>query len=362
MSLNSVKFPNSVKDFLSSNNNPLIISGPCSAETEHQVLSTARGLAACGVKIFRAGLWKPRTMPGCFEGAGSTALPWLARVKRETGMLTATEVATPRHVEEALGGGIDILWIGARTTANPFAMQEIADALRVYGKNVPVLVKNPVSPDLELWIGALQRILNAGICCIGAIHRGFSSFGKHKYRNIPLWQIPIELHRRYPHLTLICDPSHISGKRDYIRPLSQQALDMGFNGLMIESHCNPECALSDSKQQVTPEALADILKSLIVRDSQVSTESLSLLRQQIDSIDEEIINLLARRMQVSREIGKFKKEHSMSVVQLDRHDEIMQKRIDSATQMQMSGDFMRRLFSTIHAESVRQQIELFEKH
>ncbi|MDE5895006.1 MAG: 3-deoxy-7-phosphoheptulonate synthase, partial [Muribaculum intestinale] len=240
---------------------PIIIAGPCSAETEEQVLSTARELARNGVKIFRAGIWKPRTKPGGFEGVGREGLPWLAKVKEETGMLTATEVATRQHVEDALAAGVDILWIGARTSANPFAIQEIADALQEAGKDVPVLVKNPVNPDLELWIGALQRLYNAGIHRLGAIHRGFSAYGKHLYRNMPQWHIPIELRRRFPNLTLVCDPSHIGGKRELVAPLSQQALDMGFDGLIIESHCDPDCAWSDKAQQVTPEVLNFILNT-----------------------------------------------------------------------------------------------------
>lgn len=337
---------------------PLVIAGPCSAETEEQVLSTARKLAANGIKIFRAGIWKPRTKPGGFEGVGPAGLPWLARVKEETGMLTATEVANRQHAEESLEAGVDILWIGARTSANPFAIQDIADALKEYGKDVTVLVKNPVSPDLELWIGSIQRIYNAGIRRLGAIHRGFTAYGKHMYRNMPQWHIPIELRRRFPELTLICDPSHIGGKRELIAPLSQQALDMGFDGLIIESHCDPDCAWSDKDQQITPEVLNFILNTLVLRDSTVSTESLALLRQQIDQIDNELLEVLDKRMRVSREIGRYKKEHSMPVVQIGRHDEIMQHRARVAEEMGMSGEFMRTVLSAIHEESVRQQIEI----
>lgn len=338
---------------------PLIIAGPCSAETEEQVLSTARELARNGVKIFRAGIWKPRTKPGGFEGIGREGLPWLAKVKEETGMLTATEVATRQHVEDALGAGVDILWIGARTSANPFAMQEIADALKDAGKDVPVFVKNPVNPDLELWIGALQRLYNAGIHRLGAIHRGFSAYGKHLYRNMPQWHIPIELRRRFPNLTLICDPSHIGGKRELVAPLSQQALDMGFDGLIIESHCDPDCAWSDKAQQVTPEVLNFILNTLVLRDATVTTESLTLLRQQIDELDNELLEVLNKRMRVSREIGQYKKEHRMPVLQIGRHDEIMQTRARLAEEMGMSGEFMRTVLAAIHEESVRQQIEIF---
>jgi chorismate mutase len=338
---------------------PLIIAGPCSAETEEQVLATARDLAKNGVKIFRAGIWKPRTKPGGFEGVGSAGLPWLARVKEETGMLTATEVATRRHVEEALAAGVDLLWIGARTSANPFAMQEIADALQDAGKDVPVLVKNPVNPDLELWIGALQRIYNAGIRRLGAIHRGFSAYGKHLYRNLPQWHIPIELRRRFPNLPLICDPSHIGGKRELVAPLSQQALDMGFDGLIIESHCDPDCAWSDKAQQVTPDVLNFILNTLVLRDATCTTESLALLRQQIDELDNELVEVLSKRMRVCREIGQYKKEHRMPVLQIGRHDEIMQSRAQLAEEMGMSGEFMRTVLSAVHEESVRQQIEIF---
>lgn len=323
------------------------------------MLSTARELARNGVKIFRAGIWKPRTKPGGFEGVGREGLPWLAKVKEETGMLTATEVATRQHVEDALAAGVDILWIGARTSANPFAMQEIADALQEAGKDVPVLVKNPVNPDLELWIGALQRLYNAGIHRLGAIHRGFSAYGKHLYRNMPQWHIPIELRRRFPNLTLVCDPSHIGGKRELVAPLSQQALDMGFDGLIIESHCDPDCAWSDKAQQVTPEVLNFILNTLVLRDATVTTESLTLLRQQIDELDNELLEVLNKRMRVSREIGQYKKEHRMPVLQIGRHDEIMQSRARLAEEMGMSGEFMRNVLSAIHEESVRQQIEIF---
>lgn len=337
---------------------PIIIAGPCSAETEEQVLSAAYELAKNGVKIFRAGIWKPRTKPGGFEGIGSEGLKWLKRVKNETGMMTSTEVATRQHVNEAIAAGVDILWIGARTSANPFAMQEIADAIQENGKDIPVLVKNPVNPDLELWVGALQRLYNAGIRRLGAIHRGFSSYGKHLYRNLPQWHIPIELRRRYPNLPLICDPSHIGGKRELVAPLSQQALDMGFDGLIIESHCDPDCAWSDKAQQVTPEVLNFILNTLVLRDSAVTTESLTLLRQQIDELDNELLEVLNKRMRVSREIGQYKKEHRMPVIQIGRHDEIMQSRVALAEEMGMSGDFMKTVLSAIHEESVRQQIEV----
>jgi chorismate mutase len=340
---------------------PLVIAGPCSAESESQMLETARGLAASGIKIFRAGIWKPRTHPGGFEGVGAEGLPWLAKVKAETGMLTATEVATPRHAESALSAGVDILWVGARTSANPFAMQELAEAIAAINCDVPVLVKNPVNPDLELWIGAMQRLYNAGIRRLGAIHRGFSAYGKHLYRNLPEWRIPIELRRRYPQLPIICDPSHIGGKRELIAPLSQQAMDMGFDGLIIETHCNPDCALSDKAQQITPEALAFILGSLVYREAKPSNEPLADLRREIDRMDTELLDVLDRRMRVSREIGKYKKEHSMPVLQAGRYDDIMRSRVAKAVGMGMSEEFMRTVLSAIHEESVRQQIEILNK-
>ena len=335
---------------------PVVIAGPCSAETEEQVMETAKDLAKNGVRIFRAGIWKPRTKPGGFEGVGSVGLTWLQEVKKETGMLVATEVANKQHVEEALNAGVDVLWIGASTSANPFAMQEIADSL--VGADVPVLVKNPVNPDLELWIGAMQRIYNAGIRQIGAIHRGFSAYGKHLYRNMPQWHIPIELRRRMPELTLICDPSHIGGKRELVAPLSQQAMDMGFDGLIVESHCDPDSAWSDKSQQVTPEVLNFILNMLVVRDTTQTTESLTLLRQQIDQIDNDLLEALSKRMRISREIGQYKKEHSMPVVQTGRYDDILNSRAAAAEELGMNGDFMKTVYQAIHEESVRQQIEV----
>ena len=294
----------------SDNERPFVIAGPCSAETEEQVMTTARQLAMKGCHNFRAGAWKPRTKPGGFEGNGEKALPWLKRVKEETGMLVTTEVATPKHVELCLEYGIDILWIGARTSANPFAMQAIADSLR--GVDIPVFVKNPVNPDLELWIGALERINQAGIKRLGAIHRGFSSVDKKIYRNMPMWQIPIELRRRIPNLPIICDPSHIGGRRELIAPLCQQAMDLGFDGLIVECHCDPDNAWSDAKQQVTPDVLDYILSLLIIRDEKVSTEGITQLRKQIDEIDNEMMELLSKRMRVCREIGQYKNDCAAS--------------------------------------------------
>ena len=341
------------------NKRPMVIAGPCSAETEEQVMEAAHALAAKGVKIFRAGIWKPRTKPGGFEGIGSEGLAWLQRVKKETGMYVATEVATERHVYEALKFGVDLLWIGARTTANPFAVQEVADALK--GCKIPVLVKNPVNPDLDLWIGAIERVYNAGIRQIGAIHRGFSSFDKKIYRNQPQWHIPIELKRRLPNLPIFCDPSHIGGKREFIAPLSQQAMDLNFEGLIIESHCNPDCAWSDASQQVTPDALEQILNNLVIRDTTQTTEDLSDLRRQIDNLDNDLLELLAKRMRISQEIGQFKKEHGLTVLQSVRYDEIISKRVAQAVSMGMSSEFMQVVLEAIHEESVRQQIEIMNK-
>lgn len=337
---------------------PLVIAGPCSAETEDQVMDTAKQLAKNGIKVFRAGVWKPRTKPGGFEGNGVAALPWLQQVKKETGMLVATEVATAKHVEEALKYGVDLLWIGARTTADPFAVQEIADTLK--GVDMPILVKNPVNPDLELWIGALQRINNAGIKRLGAIHRGFSTYDKKLYRNLPQWHIPIELHRRIPELPIICDPSHISGRRDLISPLCQQAMDLQFDGLIIESHCDPDHAWSDASQQLTPDVLSLILNNLVIRETNQTTENLAELRKQIDEIDMDLTEMLAKRMRVAREIGIYKKEHEMAILQTQRYDEIINKRVEAGSAMEMDGEFMKVVFEAIHAESVRQQMKIME--
>ena len=341
------------------NKRPLVIAGPCSAETEEQVMATARQLAEKGFKIFRAGVWKPRTKPGGFEGMGETALPWLQRVKEETGMLIATEVAMPKHVEASLKAGVDLLWVGARTTANPFAMQELADSLK--GVDIPVLVKNPVNPDIELWIGALQRINGAGITRLGAIHRGFSSIDQKIYRNAPMWHIPIELHRRFPNLPLICDPSHIGGKRELVAPLCQQAMDLNFDGLIVESHCNPDCAWSDASQQVTPDVLDYILNLLVIRKETQTTENLNVLRKQIDECDDNIIQELAKRMRVAREIGTYKKEHDITVLQTGRYNEILEKRGAQGEQCGMSAEFVKVIFEAIHEESVRQQMEIINK-
>lgn len=335
---------------------PIIIAGPCSAESEQQMMLTAKQLAAGGVKIFRAGIWKPRTMPGCFEGVGVAGLPWLRQVKEETGMLIGTEVASKAHVMAAIAGGVDLLWIGARTSASPFAMQEIADALQEIGTDIPVLIKNPVNPDLDLWIGAVKRIYNAGIRRIGVIHRGFSSYGQHVYRNQPMWALPFEFARRFPNIPVICDPSHISGEHDLVAPLSRHALDMGFDGLMIESHCNPSCALSDAKQQLLPSELIELLKELTAREKPEGTPELEALRSEIDQIDSEIIDLLAKRMEISKKIGEYKKAHNMMVVQLGRHDTIMKDRADMGERRGLPRPFVGKIMSLIHEESVKRQL------
>lgn len=340
----------------------MVVAGPCSAESLEQTLLTARGLAAAGVRFFRAGVWKPRTKPGGFEGRGSEALAWLREVRRLTGMLVATEVANPRHLHEALEAEVDAIWLGARTATNPFAVQEIADALAVLPQDrkdaLSVLVKNPVNPDLELWIGAVERIYRAGIRRLGAIHRGFSSYGPHLYRNQPRWAIPIELKRRLPSLPVLFDPSHVGGDASLVAGLSQQALDMNFDGLFVEAHCCPECALSDARQQVTPSRLAEILASLHTRRASVSTESLENLRREIDEADDRLLELLARRMDLARQIGLYKKEHGMPVVQKDRYNALMERRGEDAAKLGLSPAFIRSVLAIIHEESVREQIDI----
>ncbi len=338
---------------------PLVIAGPCSAETEEQVMTTARQLSSVGVKVFRAGVWKPRTKPGGFEGIGSAALKWMKEAEKETGMYMATEVATEKHVYEALKYGIDLLWIGARTAANPFAVQEIADTLK--GVDIPVLIKNPINPDLELWIGALERLYNAGIKKLGVIHRGFSTTDKTVYRNLPQWHIPIELKRRFPTLPIFCDPSHIGGSRDFIFKLSQQAMDLNYSGLIIESHCSPDEAWSDKAQQITPAALKDILNSIVIRDTVQTTENLSVLREQIDDLDNDLLQLLAKRMRVSREIGQYKLEHDMPILQTQRYDHILSDRAYQGERMEMSGEFIKKVLEAIHSESIRQQMMIMER-
>ncbi len=341
---------------------PWVIAGPCSAETEEQVMETAQQLSVNGFKIFRAGIWKPRTRPGAFEGVGTIGLPWLKRVKEETGMFVGTEVANAHHVFEAIKHGIDILWVGARTTANPFAVQEIADALK--GVDIPVLVKNPVNPDLELWIGALERINRAGIKKLAAIHRGFSTYDKTKYRNHPQWQIPIELKRRIPNLPIICDPSHISGKSELIYEISQEAMDLNFDGLLVESHRCPEKAWSDAKQQVTPEDLKAITDKIVLRKPKIGEKprvTLDELRQQIDSLDTDVLEVLKKRMEIAEAIGKYKKDNDITILQTRRYDEIMNNRKAKGLEMGLSEEFLVKIFESIHQESVSRQNKIMNK-
>lgn len=337
---------------------PIVIAGPCSAESREQMMETALRLSARGIKIFRAGIWKPRTKPGGFEGLGEEGLRLMEEVKNQTGMLVATEVATSKHVDMALKAGIDILWIGARTAANPFAMQEIADTVR--GICTPILVKNPINPDIELWIGAIERLYNAGIRNLGVIHRGFSSYDEKYYRNTPFWHIPIELRRRYPELTIICDPSHMGGKRELIAPLAQQAMDLNFDGLIIETHYNPDCALSDAKQQITPDSLKCILDNLVIRDNAKAIEGITSLRNQIDEIDEQLISLLAKRMNISVKIGEYKKEHNIPILQSARYDHIIENREKIGRAMNLDKEFVGAIMKSIHEESVRLQMEIMK--
>ncbi len=340
---------------------PLVISGPCSAETEKQLIDSCVAIAATGkVSMLRAGIWKPRTRPGEFEGIGAIGLEWLTSAKKETGLPTAVEVATAAHVEQALKHGVDVLWIGARSTANPFTVQEIADSLR--GVDVPVMIKNPVNPDLQLWIGALERINKAGITKIAAIHRGFSSYGKSAYRNEPMWELPVSLKTHCPELPIINDPSHITGNRELIAYISQKALDLDFQGLMIESHIDPSVAWTDAKQQVTPARLAQIIDELVIRKSDVTnqdfSDKLAGLRREIDGIDDAMIQKLAERMKVVEEIGRYKRENKVTVLQVNRWDEIMKKRTDYAELLKLDRDFVERFLELIHNESIRQQTDI----
>ncbi|HOK99559.1 MAG TPA: bifunctional 3-deoxy-7-phosphoheptulonate synthase/chorismate mutase type II [Bacteroidales bacterium] len=346
-----------------STDRPLVIAGPCSAESEAQMVQTAQQLAALGIKIFRAGIWKPRTRPGTFEGYGSLALPWMQSVKEATGMLTATEVANVKHVYEALKAGIDILWIGARTSANPFAVQEIADALR--GVDVPVMVKNPVNPDLELWIGAIERLYMAGVTRLAAGHRGFSTYEKTAYRNDPNWQIPIELRRRIPNIPLIIDPSHICGKRYTLFEITQKAMDLNYDGIIIESHIDPDHALSDAKQQLRPDQLGELLKKLVIRKEYIENGSLVTieeLRSQIDKIDDKIVELLEKRMHIAEEIGKIKKENNIAVLQTKRWHQIITQRMKEAREKGLSEHFIENIFRAIHEESINHQTRIMNEN
>ncbi|CAA6806790.1 MAG: 2-keto-3-deoxy-D-arabino-heptulosonate-7-phosphate synthase I beta (EC / Chorismate mutase I (EC [uncultured Aureispira sp.] len=342
---------------------PFLISGPCSAETEEQVVQTCTQIAHLGVDVLRAGIWKPRTRPGSFEGIGIKALPWLIEAGKQTGKPVCCEVATPQHAEEAIQHGVDILWIGARTTVNPFAVQAIADSLK--GIDIPVMIKNPVNPDLELWIGAIERIAQAGITKIAAIHRGFSVYNTPKYRNQPQWEIPIELRRRISNLEVICDPSHIAGERAFLYEIAQHALDLDFDGLMLESHITPDTAWSDAKQQVTPQDLETLLNQLITR--QLDTDNLDYLnkinqfRALIDNLDTQTLHLLSERMEIVRQIGLYKKESNIAILQIDRWLDVREGALKKATSYHLSEDFVEDIINTIHKESIRQQTTIMRK-
>ena len=335
---------------------PSVVAGPCSAETEEQVMETAKGLKEMGINVYRAGIWKPRTHPGSFEGVGAPGLKWMQRAKKEYGLKISTEVASEKHVFECLKYGVDLVWLGARTTANPF--QEIADALK--DTDIPVLVKNPVNPDIDLWIGALERLNRAGIRKLGVIHRGFSTADKIKYRNDPQWQMAIELRSRHPELPFFVDPSHMAGCKDYIQELSQRSLDLGFEGLMIESHCNPSCALSDAKQQLTPDELSDLLYNKItVRDSDSDSkewkENIDQLRAKIDILDENLLYTLGARMKVSRQIGEYKRANNVAILQTSRWDKVLAKVVAKGQEYDLPEDFIKEVFNAIHEASVEIQ-------
>jgi len=337
---------------------PLIISGPCSAETETQVIETAQRLAATGkVDILRAGIWKPRTRPGSFEGIGTKGLPWLQQAKKLTGLPLAVEVATGKQVEDALHFDVDVLWIGARTTVNPFSVQEVADALR--GVDVPVLIKNPINPDLELWTGAVERVAKSGIKDIGLIHRGFSSYGNTEYRNAPMWHLVIEMKRRNPEMMFINDPSHICGRRDILLEIAQKAIDLDFDGLMIESHIDPDHAWSDAKQQVTPERLAEMLSSIKWRSEDVPSESfhvaLDKLREQINHVDDEIMQLLGQRMKIAEQIGEYKKNNSVTILQTNRWNQILERAFNRGDKLGLSREFVTKYLDAVHMESINRQ-------
>ncbi|HEX42735.1 MAG TPA: 3-deoxy-7-phosphoheptulonate synthase [Phycisphaerales bacterium] len=338
---------------------PWVIAGPCSAESEQQMLETAREVAKCpNVKAFRAGIWKPRTRPNMFEGVGREGLAWLRTVKSQTGLPTTTEVAMARHVEMCLASGVDILWIGARTTVNPFMVQEIAEALR--GVDVPVLVKNPVNAELSLWLGAIERLYQVGIRKLGAIHRGFSMYTESEYRNSPNWQIPIELKRQLPRLPLICDPSHISGNRDLVERVSQMALDLGIRGLMIETHINPDKALSDARQQITPQTLVGLMERLHAREAAIADEGvraqIAVLRAEISRVDWKIIQHLAQRMKHVDEIGRLKQRHGIAVLQIDRWEMLLEDHMARAAELGLGGDFIKTVFELVHAEAIKRQL------
>ncbi|WP_235296761.1 bifunctional 3-deoxy-7-phosphoheptulonate synthase/chorismate mutase type II [Portibacter marinus] len=340
---------------------PYIIAGPCSAETEQQVLGIAKELKDQNIDMFRAGIWKPRTKPGSFEGVGALGLKWLRRVKEETGLKVTTEVANRVHVDECLYHGIDALWIGARTTVNPFSVQDIADALQ--GVDIPVMVKNPINADLKLWIGGIERIYKAGIRKIAAIHRGFSSFGETNYRNAPTWQIPIELKRQFPDLLVINDNSHICGRRDILKDVAQVAMDLNFDGLMTEVHTDPDNAWSDAAQQITPKVFGQLVRELVIREKGGSTEEqsdLSVLRSKIDVLDDELLRILDDRMKLAEEIGRYKKAHNISILQPDRWNQILVKSEKKAENLGLSVEFINTLFRSVHQESINHQEEIMK--
>ena len=341
----------------------LIISGPCSAETETQVMETATRLAATGkVDMLRAGIWKPRTKPGLFEGVGVKGLPWLNNAKKATGLPVSVEVATAKHVEDALQFDVDVLWIGARTTVNPFSVQEVADALR--GVKIPVLIKNPIHPDLELWSGAIERIQKAGVEKIGMIHRGFSSYGNTEYRNAPMWHLPIEMKRRYSGMLLLCDPSHICGNRTMLQQVAQKSIDLDFNGIMIESHIDPDNAWSDAKQQITPEQLDILISGLTWRTESAEelVTALMHLREQINQVDDELLTLIGQRMKLADKIGNYKKENNITILQTNRWNEILQRAFDKGEQLGLSKEFIVRYFDAVHLESINHQNKIMNKN
>jgi chorismate mutase len=336
----------------------LIISGPCSAETEAQVMETAQRLANTGkVDLLRAGIWKPRTRPGSFEGIGTKGLPWLQQAKKVTGLPVTVEVATGKQVEDALHFDVDVLWIGARTTVNPFSVQEVADALR--GSDVPVLIKNPINPDLELWIGAVERVAKAGINNIGLIHRGFSAYGNTEYRNAPMWHLAIEMKRRNPGMLMINDPSHICGRRDILLDVAQKAIDLDMDGLIIESHIDPDNAWSDAKQQITPERLAEMLDTIVWRKEDSSSEefhvALEKLRQQINHLDDELMQILGQRMKIAEKIGEYKKNNEITILQTNRWNEILERAFKKGDKLGLSKEFITKYFDAVHMESINHQ-------
>src|SRR5678815_6121035 len=341
---------------------PLVIAGPCSAETEEQVMQTAVRLQKTGkVDMLRAGIWKPRTRPGSFEGIGTKGLPWMQQAKKLTRLPITVEVATAKQVEDALHFDVDVLWIGARTTVNPFSVQEVADALR--GVNVPVLIKNPINPDLELWTGAVERVAKVGIKDIGLIHRGFSSYGNTEYRNAPMWHLAIEMKRRNPELLMINDPSHICGRRDILLEVAQKAIDLDYDGLIIESHIDPDKAWSDAKQQVTPENLAEMLNSIVWRREDVASEefhqALEKLRHQINHLDDEMMQILSQRMKVAEKIAVYKKENNITILQTNRWNEILDRACQRAEKLGLSKEFITKYFDAVHMESISHQTKVF---